>query len=124
MNNEQSTLNNPEAPAEVAEGATLQPRFRPVGKRVAIRAVGMSAQDEAKLVELQNLLSDDSGDGKPSVSLVVRKALERFHLQILGIRKDPESLASEVSQLHVKAKRLNRGKRRQSHRLGDTSHRR
>jgi hypothetical protein len=96
-----------------------QPRFRPVGKRVAIRAIGFSVQDEAKLKQLTALLSDGTGDGAPSVSLVVRKSLEVYLLKILGMQKnDPSTLAHEVSALHVQAKKLYRGRqrRRQSHR--------
>lgn len=35
-----------------------QSRFRPESRRVAVRAVGFSEADEAKLKELQSLLSD------------------------------------------------------------------
>jgi len=102
-------LNDPSDPT------SQQPRYRPAHKRVAVRAIGMSAADEAKLVELQTLLSDpNSVDGKPSVSLVFQQALERLHVQILGIRRDPDQLAQEVSRVHAKAKRVGR-KRRQSH---------
>lgn len=92
-----------------------QPRYRPVGKRVAVRAVGFSVQDEQKLKQLTALLSDGI-DGAPSVSLVVRKSLEVYLLHLLGIQKsDPSRLTHEVSALHVKAKKLCRGKRRQAH---------
>jgi hypothetical protein len=120
------THDNPRSPAEIltdskplerthVEPEVRQPRFRPVGKRVAVRAVGFSLEDEQKLKQLTMLLSDGV-DGAPSVSLVVRKSLEVYLLKILGMQKnDPSTLAHEVSALHMKAKKLCRGKRRQSH---------
>jgi hypothetical protein len=118
MTTHDSTLNNPGIPQGTPDPTTIQqqqPRYRPVGKRVAIRAIGFSESDEAKLKQLTALLSDGTGDGAPSVSLVVRKSLEVYLLKILGMKNDPSTLAHEVSALHVKAKRLCRGRRRQSH---------
>jgi hypothetical protein len=93
-----------------------QPRLRPKSPRVSVRNVGFSAADEAKLKQLQSLLSGGIDDS-PSVSLIVRTSIGEYLQKLLGMKQsNPASIAAERAKLANSAKRICRGKRRQAHR--------
>jgi hypothetical protein len=117
-----NTLNNPSAnpspdPLFTPYVPRTQPRLRPKAPRVSVRNVGFSASDEARLKELQQLLSGGIDDS-PSVSLIVRTSIGEYLTKLLGMKQsNPASIADERAKLASSAKRICRGKRRrQAHR--------
>jgi hypothetical protein len=93
-----------------------QPRLRPKSPCTEVRNVRFSAEEEAKLLELQELLSGGTDDS-PSVSLLVRTSVSEYLLKLLSIKaSNPAGLEVERTKLANNSKRIVRGKRRQAHR--------
>lgn len=120
------TIDNTSA-ASVADATPLftpyiprtQPRLRPKAPAVAVRNVRFSSAEEAKLKDLQRLLSGGLDDA-PSVSLLVRASIGEYLTKLIGIKQsNPAGLDVERAKLASNAKRICRGKRRQSHRHSD-----
>jgi hypothetical protein len=92
-----------------------QPRLRPKSPRATVRNVGFSVEDEAKLADLKRLLSGNTPDDSPSVSLLVRTSVGEYLMKLLSIKEsNPAGLEVERTKLANNAKRIVRGKRRQS----------
>jgi hypothetical protein len=105
------------APLFTPRTPRTQPRLRPKSPAVAVRNVRFSAEEEAKLQELQQLLSGSTPDDSPSVSLLVRTSVGEYLMKLLSIKaNNPAGLEVERTKLANNAKRIVRGKRRQAHR--------
>jgi len=98
-----------------------QPRMRPKSPAVAVRNVRFSSAEEAKLKDLQQLLSGGIDDS-PSVSLIIRTSIGEYLTKLLGIKQSNPvaGLQEERAKLANNAKRICRGKRRrQAHRRAE-----
>lgn len=110
------TIDNTSTPLFTPYIPRTQPRLRPKSPAVAVRNVRFSAAEETKLKELQTLLSGGIDDS-PSVSLIIRTSIGEYLKTLIGMKQsNPAGIQVERTKLASSAKRICRGKRRQSHR--------
>jgi hypothetical protein len=87
-----------------------QKRRQPKAKSVAMRSIGLSAADEARLKSVQAILQAGPDD-VPSFSLVFRRSLELYASRVLAMRYDPSQLQAEKFELKAQS-RLPRARRK------------